>query len=260
MNETEALIENRKSCRAFSDKPVTEETLNRLKHLTLRAPSGGNMIMYSIIEVRDEAKKLELSKICDSQPMIAKAPLVWVFLADDTKWLEYFSLGECDKKANTPIRRVGLGDLHLSMQDAIIAGQNAAMAAEALGLGSCYIGDVIENYEKLQALLELPAHAVPACMLIMGYPKESLKDRALTKRPPIDSSVFMTDSYKKHTLDSLSYQYSDMEAEMKKNKVIEHDKLYADRYYTRKFNSDFMAEMNRSTKVFVERWLNEEEF
>ena len=115
MNEnTIALLENRKSCRSFLPQMVEEQVVNRLKELTLRAPSAGNMEMYTIIEVKDEEKKAKLATLCDNQIMIAKAPLVWVFLADMTKWLEYFRLGSCDKKVDIPIREVGLGDLHLA--------------------------------------------------------------------------------------------------------------------------------------------------
>lgn len=259
MNEnTIALLENRKSCRSFLPQIVEEQVVNRLKELTLRAPSAGNMEMYTIIEVKDEEKKAKLATLCDNQIMIAKAPLVWVFLADMTKWLEYFRLGSCDKKVDIPIREVGLGDLHLALQDTIIAGQNCVVAAEALGLASCYIGDVIENYEELQKLLNLPPHAVPACMLIMGYPKESLKNRVLTKRPPKDSTIFMIDEYKSHTLESLSYQYSKMEKDLKAHNLLTEEQIFADHYYKRKFSSSFMKEMNRSTKVFIERWCKNE--
>ncbi len=253
---TEAIkvIENRRSCRAFEEKPVDKETIKKLKELTLRAPSAGNMIMYSVLEVTDKDKKEQLAKICDNQIMITKAPIVWIFLADMTKWLEYFKLFECDKKVDLPIRPVGIGDFHLSMQDAIIAGQTAALAAESLGLASCYIGDVIENYEKLQALFNLPPQAAPACMLIMGYPKDELFKKTLTKRPPFDSSVFMENNYELPTKESLNYQYKDMEQFIKEHNIIQSDMCYADHYFKRKYSSDFMKEMNRSTEVFIKRW------
>ena len=51
--ETITLIEQRKSCRAFKKEEVSKEVLDQLKYLTLRAPSAGNMELYSIIEVTD---------------------------------------------------------------------------------------------------------------------------------------------------------------------------------------------------------------
>lgn len=255
----ENIIANRRSCRAFLNKEIDKETVKKLKELTLRAPSAGNMIMYSVLEIKDIVKKEKLAKLCDDQSMIARAPLVWVFLADMTKWLEYFRLFESDKKADTPIRRPGIGDFHLAMQDAIIAGQTAALAAESLGLASCYIGDVIENYEEMQKLLNLPPHATPACMLIMGYPKEELFAKPLTKRPPADSSVFMEDGYQMPTKESLSYQYSEMEKFLKEHNILKEEQCYADHYFKRKYSSSFMDEMNRSTAVFLKRWCEEKD-
>ncbi len=55
----------------------------------------------------------------------------------------------------------GLGDFGIAAQDAVIAAQNAAIAAEAVGLGTCYIGDIIENAEEVRDLLDLPEHTVP---------------------------------------------------------------------------------------------------
>jgi len=253
------LIEERRSIRVFLQREVEKEVVDELKRLTLRAPSAGNMELYSIIEVKNAEVKAELADICDSQLMITKAPLVWVFLADNHKWERYFSLSESDEKTGIKLRQTGLGDMHLCMQDAIIAAHNAAIAAEALGLGSCYIGDVIENYERLQKLLCLPAHAIPAAMLIMGYPASG-KERKKTPRPPVDSDIFMTDSYKEPDLASLSYQYGPNEQWSYEHKQLPKDKLTttADYYYNRKYTSSFMEEMNRSAKAFITRWIQEQ--
>lgn len=63
------------------------------------------------------------------------------------------------------------------MSDACIAAQNAVIAAESLGLGSCYIGDILENCELHREMLNLPECVVPACMLVFGYPTEAQKAR-----------------------------------------------------------------------------------
>ena len=257
--ETIELINTRRSCRAFRQEAVDGETVRELKRLTMRAPSAGNMLLYSVIEVTDPAKKAELAEICDSQMMIKNAPLVWVFLADNNKWEKFFTYSGSPEKFSKPMRETGLGDMHLCMQDAIIAAQNAVIAAEALGLGSCYIGDVIENYERLQKLLNLPAHAIPAAMLIMGYPL-SEKREAVTPRPDPDSSVFMENGYADLTEEAIFSQYEHHRANYENKKLLPLDNTgsVADYYYNRKYTSDFMDEMNRSAKVFITRWLNEQ--
>lgn len=257
--ETITLIEQRKSCRAFKKEEISKDVIDKLKMLTLRAPSAGNMELYSIIEVTDNKIKEELAEICDNQKMIANAPIVWIFLADNNKWERYFTYSDSEEKFNIKRRATGLGDMHLCMQDAIIASQNAVIAAEALGLGSCFIGDIIENYERLQKLLGLPSHAIPASMLIMGYPLSDKKSEPVSPRPDTSSSIFMENGYKELTKEDIYSQYEKHQEyyENKKLMPIENGTV-ADYYYNRKYTSSFMNEMNRSAKTFIDRWINEQ--
>lgn len=257
--ETIHLLETRRSTRAFKREPLEKELVDELKRLTMRAPSAGNMLLYSVVEVMDPEKKRILSEICDNQKMIAEAPLVWVFLADNNKWENYYRGSGSEEKFQTKMRPSGLGDLHLCMQDAIIAAQNGVVAAEALGLGSCYIGDVIEHYERLRELLDLPAHACPACMLIIGKPL-SEERKISTPRPDVDGGVFMTDSYHHATYEELETQYQHHTVYNRAHKRLPFDGqgTTADEYFGRKYMSDFMDEMNRSAKVFMDRWVEEQ--
>lgn len=256
MNETLELIWTRRSIRDFERKEVEKETVDALKRMTLRSPSAGNMEMYSIIEVKDKEKKRKLAQICDGQKIVENAPLVWIFLADMEKWSDYFRFSSSPDKFHIPMPPLGMGDLLLSFQDAVIAAENSVIAAEALGLGSCYIGDVLENAEELIELLDLPEHVVPASALIYGYPRS--KDRhQSTPRPEIDSTIFMTDSYKRRSLEDLEYEYKNhMAYNLQHNRApFEGKGSVADEYYRRKFTSSFMAEMNRSALHYVRRYL-----
>ena len=254
--KTLELIWSRRSIRDFERREIDKETVDTLKAMTLRAPSAGNMEMYTIIEVEDKEKKRALSEICDGQKMIENAPLVWIFLSDMEKWERYFILSKSPEKFSIPLPQLGLGDMLLSFEDAVIAAQNSVIAAEALGLGSCYIGDVLENGEKLISLLSLPPHVIPAAMVIFGYPKS--KDRhQSTPRPNISSTVFMKDVYRERSLEELEDEYS---GHRKYNE--EHNRVplcgkgsVADEYYSRKYTSAFMAEMNRSALMYVRRYL-----
>ena len=205
--ETLSLIWSRRSIRDFERREIEKETVDKLKAMTLRAPSAGNMEMYSILEVVDPEKKRRLSDICDGQRMIEKAPLVWIFLCDMAKWERYFKFSRSPEKFDIPLPEAGAGDLLLSFEDAVIAAQNSVIAAEALGLGSCYIGDVLENGEKLVELFSLPRHVIPASMVIYGYPKSKERYQS-TPRPDINSSIFMRDIYKERTFEDLEEEYS----------------------------------------------------
>ena len=258
MNETLQILQERRSVRAFSDKALTEEQVSLIKEATLRAPTAGNMALYSVVEVHDQSKKEQLAKLCDNQSMIARAPLVWVFLADMQKWVTYFTDGgsreKGEKEGLASWRNPGLGDLHLCLQDAIIAAQNAVVAAESLGIGSCYIGDVIENFEEMRDLLNLDHYTVPACMLIFGKPKSEPTSMQTPRCPP--ESVFMQNRYERHTLEQLQHAFSEHEARRRESKILPFDNTgsIADHYYFKKHTSDFMHEMNRSTKVMFDHW------
>lgn len=74
-NETIELLMKRKSMRVFEDKPVPQDVKRQLLEASLRAATAGNMTLYTIIDVTDQALKDKLAVTCDNQPFIAAAPL-----------------------------------------------------------------------------------------------------------------------------------------------------------------------------------------
>ena len=174
-NEILQALSARKSVRVYTDEPVTEAEQDAILQAAFQAPTAGNQQLYTILNITDPALKARLADLCDHQPFIAKAPLVLVFLADCRRWLRaYHAAGITD--ARTP----GMGDLLLAMADTCIAAQNAVVAAESLGIGSCYIGDVIENAEQMRETLHLTEYVVPACMLVFGRPTDQQKAPTVT--------------------------------------------------------------------------------
>ena len=141
MNEIIKSLKNRKSVRVSEDKAIGTEEKAAIIEAALQAPTAGNMTLYTIIDVTDKSLKETLAITCDNQPFIAKAPLVLVFCADYYRWMCAF------KKYAKDVRGLSYGDLFLANADALIAAQNAVVAAESLGIGSCYIGDITENFE-----------------------------------------------------------------------------------------------------------------
>lgn len=240
-NQTIELIKKRYSLRSFSDKPIDYQTKEIIKEATLRAPTGGNMGLWTVLDITSQEIKDKLAVTCDNQPMISKAPMVWIFLADYHKWEKIFEVSGAVKKGNEegiPKRKLDVGDLHLCLQDAIIAAQTAAIVAESLGIGSCYIGDIIENWNQTKEFLNLKPHTVPAAMLIFGYPKTENIDRKLTKRAPKDF-IFHENEYK-------DFDKEKMLSSVAHTKPID--------IYFRKHQSDFMKEMNKSTNAFIKCW------
>ena len=259
MNQTMELLLNRKSVRAYEDREVGEEVKDRLLAATLRAPTAGNLMLYSIIEVKDQAAKETLVRTCDNQPFIAKAPLVLLFLADYQRWVDYFAVSGveelCEQQGKT-MRTPEEGNLFLACCDALIAAQTAVIAAESLGLGSCYIGDIMENYEEHRALFDLPRYVFPICLLCFGYPTRQQRERPPTRRLDTEYVVF-EDRYRRFAPEEFQAMYRDRQKESVHDQRREARgiKNLAQMTYVRKFDSDFAREMNRSVRVILQTWV-----
>jgi nitroreductase len=76
MNETIQALLNRKSIREYEARPIEPEVKRDILAATLRAPTAGNMMLYSIIDVTDQVSKDALAESCDNQPFIATAPML----------------------------------------------------------------------------------------------------------------------------------------------------------------------------------------
>ena len=257
MNVVIETILNRKSIRAYSKQPVTEDEKQAILQAALRSPTAGNMMLYSIIDVQDQGLKDHLAITCDHQPFIAKAPLVLLFAADYQRWFDYYRLSGvealCQGRGQS-MRRPEEGDLLLACCDTLIAAQTAVLAAESLGIGSCYIGDILEQFETHQAMFGLPQYVLPICLICFGYPTEKQAARKLT--PRFDPKfIIHTDRY--HQLNDLelaemfrarSEQFAAMGERPDGIQNLGH---YA---YLKKFGADFAIEMSRSVRAMLKSW------
>lgn len=209
MNNVIETINNRVSLRVYKDTPISDEDLNIILNSAIKAPTAGNMMMYSILKIKSDKTKEKLSVTCDNQPFIKNAPLILIFLADVNKWFNYFKVCGVDD-----IKGPGLNDLILGINDALIAAQNAVIAAESLGIGSCYIGDIMENYEIHKKLLNLPNYTFPTCMLTLGYYPDNYKRNF---RDRFDSNFVVFDEvYEDLNMDKLKDMFTVKENNMPK--------------------------------------------
>lgn len=254
MNSTLDLLKNRMSLRKYDDRTIDDKDLDLILEGAMRAPTAGNMMLYSILNVKDDEKKKKLSVTCDNQPFIAKSPVVLIFLADVQREYDYFKYCDvktfCEEK-NMEFREAGLASLFLAVSDALIAAQNAVIAAEALGIGSCYIGDIMENYETHKEMLNLPDKVFPIGMLCLGYYPEGAK-RIMT--PRFDKKYIVFDDEYKHLSDNeFKEMYKEREKKVSPQNVYG-AKNFGQLLYSRKFGSEFFAEMERSIGVILEYW------
>ena len=183
MNEIVKSLIDRKSVRVFLDKEIPENEKDLILTASVNAPTAGNQQLYTILDITSQDVKNQLAILCDNQPFIAKAPLVLIYLADPKKWHDaYLSIG-------LEPRQLAIGDLVLAIDDAVIASQNAVTASESFGIGSCYIGDVMECHDEIRALLNLPEHVFPASMVVFGYPTDKQKERIKPERVAMEHIV-----------------------------------------------------------------------
>lgn len=281
MNPVLSCIEQRSTTRAFSDEPVTDLERHAILHAASRAPSAGAMMFYSMISVDDPDLRKRVCNVCDDQHFMYKAPFWLLFVVDNRKWLDLYqhvgcyedpSLAQFSEHAR---HKPGLGELLLSCEDAMCAAQTAVIAAESLGIGSCYIGDVIEHGEELADALDLPPATVPLALVVFGHkrapkPGEISVSCTVDDAPAVAGSsepapantphpvtnLYMPERYYRADASTLDAQVAELDAKFTPNAMARGAQPgeRVRKLYHRKHTSDFMAEMNRSAAWWIERW------
>jgi nitroreductase len=257
MNDTLRVIHNRRSVRVYQDRPIDRDTIDLIVQAAMRAPTAGNMMLYSIIEIADQAIKDKLARSCDNQPFIAKAPLLLLFLADYQRWFDTYVAYDAEAfcaAQGRDLRTPGEGDLLLACCDALVAAQTAVIAAESLGIGSCYIGDIMEMYEYHKELLALPQYAFPVALLCFGYPRDASRERELTPRFP-QEAIHFTNAYRRLEEDALR----EMLEPRAPQRYLAGATNVGQHQYARKFAADFSVEMTRSVREAIRQWVGSQQ-
>jgi len=238
MNPIMGNLCSRKSVRVFEETPIPDEVKEHILLAATQAPTAGNQQLYTILDVTDQAMKDRLAETCDHQPFIARAPMALVFCADVQKWYDAYANADCAP------RLPGRGDVVLAMQDAMIAAQTAVTAAWSFGIGSCYIGDMLEQCEEHRSLLRLPEYVFPATLVVFGYPTRQQLERTKPERCALQ-----------HVVHQNTYRRMDG-AELR---AMLCDRAGSQPYETwlrafceRKYNSAFARELCRSVDVYLD--------
>jgi nitroreductase len=165
-NETLKLLIERGSCRSFSDRQIPDDVLNLILEAGIHSATGGNLQPYSIIKITDDATKQELDRLCGDQVFVATAPVDLLFCLDWHRLQRWAELQNAPFAANNSFRH-----FWISFQDTIIAAQSICTAADALELGSVYVGTVLECFPELRRMFKLPYGVFPVVLVSLGYPK-----------------------------------------------------------------------------------------
>jgi len=219
------------------------------------------MMLYSIIQIEDQALKDRLAVTCDNQPFIARAPLLLLFAADYQRQFDMYTMSSAEEKSRergVEYRTPREGDMLLACCDALIAAQTAVIAAQSLGIGSCYIGDILEHYEVHRDLLALPPYVVPIAMVCFGRPAVEKEDVRLTPRYDPEFIVFKNAYHRLSRGEMEEMLRPAVERAFPAEYRVEDTDEIARRIYFRKFASDFAVEMNRSAGEMIKNWKSKE--
>lgn len=159
------VVADRRSVRAYSLEPVGRERLERVLEAARQAPSAANRQAWKLYVVEDPALKQELGRAY-SNAWFYEAPVILVICSlPEQAWRR------CDGKNYADV-------------DTTIAFEHLVLAAEAEGLGTCWIGAF--NPDIVRAALNLPPEEQPLAMTPLGEPAES---PAATARKPLEKLV-----------------------------------------------------------------------
>lgn len=160
------VIHSHRSIRKFTNQSIAEDVLERILAAGVRASSSGNMQAYSIIVTSDSEIKEELYRPHFEQSMVIEAPLIVTFCADFHRMRAWLELKDA------PMNFDNFMSFMIGAIDATLVAQNVALAAEAEGLGLCFMGTTLASCLEIAEILACPPGVVPVVGFALGYPAE----------------------------------------------------------------------------------------
>ena len=160
----DSLLQHR-SVRAYLKDPLPSGTLEAMIAAAQSAATSSNLQTWSVVAVHDQARRDRLAVLAGGQKHISQAPLFLAWVADLSRAAR---LGEAHQRPMDALPY--LEAFIVALVDAALAAQNAAAAAESLGLGTVYIGAMRNHPEQVAAELGLPPGAMAAFGLCVGHP------------------------------------------------------------------------------------------
>ncbi|WP_408009668.1 oxygen-insensitive NADPH nitroreductase [Pseudalkalibacillus sp. A8] len=190
MNETINTILNHRSIRAFKDEPLSDEQISLIVQSAQAAATSSYLQVYSIIGVKDPAKKKKLAELAGNQEYVEKNGHFFVFCADLHRHklaveMEGLSEKEIEETVEST-EKFMVGTI-----DAALAAQNAVLAAESMGLGICYIGGLRNRLDEVVKVLNTPDRVIPLFGLCVGVPDQNPGKK---QRLPMEN-IYHVDGY-----------------------------------------------------------------
>ncbi|SHE42263.1 FMN reductase (NADPH) [Seinonella peptonophila] len=213
----ETILEHR-SIRRYEDRQLSDQQIRIIIQAAQAASTSSNIQAYSIIGVKDHTRKKKLAELAGNQPYVEKNGHLLIFCAD---LYRHQQIGK-QKAIDISTSLESTEKFMVALIDASIAAQNAAIAAESMGLGICYIGGLRNQLKEVTEILQTPDYVIPLFGMTLGYP---LHQSSQKPRLPIEH-IYHEEVYQ---LDQKIFQ----------EKMQEYDQIIQD-YYRKRTNGKRM--------------------
>jgi len=241
MNEIIKTILQHRSIRQFEDKPLSDEQIETIVACAQSAATSSFIQAYSIIGIKDKVKKKKLAELAGNQSYVEDNGHFFVFCAD---LYRHTLIGELEQKDVTPSLE-STEKFMVALIDTALAAQNAAIAAESMGLGICYIGGLRNQLPEVQKLLRTPERVIPLFGLAVGYPANIAGQKP---RLPMEH-IYHVDEY-------------EQDKEVYLRQLAEYNEIIAN-YYNERTNGErndrwteqIAAMLERQTRMYMKEFI-----
>ncbi|OAB45350.1 oxygen-insensitive NADPH nitroreductase [Paenibacillus glacialis] len=180
MNNMISELKNHRSVRQFTDEQVSDEQLNAIISAGQMASTSSNVQAYSVIAITEPELKGKLALLAGNQAYVEQCSVFLVWCADLYRLKQVTAPHLGDQLSYED----SMENFIVATIDVALAAQNAAIAAESLGLGIVYIGGIRNQISEVSELLDLPELVYPVFGMCVGYPDQ---ENSVKPRLPIEA-------------------------------------------------------------------------
>lgn len=225
----------RRTIRQYTKRHIEDDLLREIVDEAMHAPTTGNMQLYSVIVTRDAGMKAALAPSHFNQPQVEGCDVLLTVCADFNRFVKW-----CEARGAQP-GYDNLQSLVTAVLDAALFAQQLSNAAEARGLGCCFLGTTTYNAPDIARQLRLPSRVLPLTTLSLGYPANDGEDAG---RLPVDA-VMHSEYYHDYTPGDIDRLYAEKEQRADSKRFVEENgkdtlaQVFTDVRYTREANEAF---------------------
>ncbi len=177
-----------RSVRKYSDRPLSESVVSGLVAAAQSAATSSNLQLWSVVSVQEPSRRSGVARLCADQDQVHKAPWFFCFLID------HYRLRQAAAQVGEEAKGLDYNEYYtMAVIDASLAAERMVCAAEAMGIGICYIGALRNDPYGVANLLELPSGVFGVFGLCLGYPAEDAKAEVKPRLP--QSAVWYREKY-----------------------------------------------------------------